>query len=582
MKKNYVILIILIIASAAVSCGVFWYWQENKTLQVIEPIPSTSTGKWTPKPGDIFLPPSLPATTTYSNPAPNTTVQWNGNETLTSDLKLILGYLNTYDSSYSTEGGSFNYYEMGTHSGNKIILAIAPATDPSGPVLSFFEQTSAGYIFMEKMSASSAFYNTDTKQGYVLSSKITSADTTAFYKGIVGPENFTYRGINLEQQYLYPSDLFENYITRQKTVADISITKIDNVPAGDLYLYQQTYAPVTATNTSEKFYIKRYILKLPSSLYTLYNIKYDFFSDNLVPDITWNDGTKNQDTYHQDAHMGGCGNPGSSVISANSVSSLIKSAGTTGKGETIYEFKDANNDLVKFFYDLSGGSMYNQATGQMDKISIDSWFAHHPVVLYKNSLGEYVIFTNDKYGLQAECGKPVIYLYPKKPTNVQVLVGAKISKSEPSYNNGWNVLANPDGTLKTADGKIYDSLFWEGIGNGNYPEISEGFVVPQNELEITIKSQLKKLGLSEKESADFLDFWLAKMPKTPYVRLTWFTNQQLNVLAPLIILPKPDTIIRIFLDFQGLENPIFLPVQHLTSISRRGFTAVEWGGLYKK
>ena len=72
------------------------------------------------------------------------------------------------------------------------------------------------------------------------------------------------------------------------------------------------------------------------------------------------------------------------------------------------------------------------------------------------------------------------------------------------------------------------------------------------------------------------------MPSTPYVRLTWFGTQQLNALAPLYVTPKPDTMIRIFLDFEGLKNPTQIKPQTLSAIPRKGFTLVEWGGLLRK
>ena len=55
----------------------------------------------------------------------------------------------------------------------------------------------------------------------------------------------------------------------------------------------------------------------------------------------------------------------------------------------------------------------------------------------------------------------------------------------------------------------------------------------------------------------------------------------MDVLAPLIVSPKPDTSIRVFLDFEGLEKPIALPEQKLSAIPRTGFTVIEWGGLLK-
>jgi len=91
-------------------------------------------------------------------------------------------------------------------------------------------------------------------------------------------------------------------------------------------------------------------------------------------------------------------------------------------------------------------------------------------------LGDFVIFKNEKYARLAECGEPVIYLYPTKTTDVSVKVGADIRISEPDYGNGWNVTAKPSGEL-TVNGSKYDSLFWEGQGNGDYPYVDESGVV---------------------------------------------------------------------------------------------------------
>ena len=183
-----------------------------------------------------------------------------------------------------------------------------------------------------------------------------------------------------------------------------------------------------------------------------------------------------------------------------------------------------------------------------------------------------MIFHNSQYGPQAECGKPVIYLYPTKPTQVSVKVGARITKSDPEYLEGWNVIAEPTGT---------QTLFWEGFGNGPYPEITQGFVVKQSDLETTLRDHIARLGLNAREAQDFLDFWLPKMPIKPYVRLTWFGTRQMDALAPLTITPKPDSVIRVFLDFEGLEKPITIPPQKLSAIPRNGFTVIEWGGLLR-
>ncbi|EKD22879.1 MAG: hypothetical protein ACD_83C00217G0001 [uncultured bacterium] len=175
----------------------------------------------------------------------------------------------------------------------------------------------------------------------------------------------------------------------------------------------------------------------------------------------------------------------------------------------------------------------------------------------------------------------MIYLYPEKTTDVLVKVGADITVSEPKYGDGWQVTADPSGQLRV-DGNSYDSLFWEGQGKGEYPVINSGFVVETKNIELTLKSHLTQLGLNSKESADFMAFWLPKMPTTKYTRLTWFGTRQMDKLAPLTVSPKPNTSIRIFLDYQGLDKPINLPEQKLSAPKRTGFTLVEWGGLLVK
>jgi hypothetical protein len=79
-----------------------------------------------------------------------------------------------------------------------------------------------------------------------------------------------------------------------------------------------------------------------------------------------------------------------------------------------------------------------------------------------------------------------------------------------------------------------------------------------------------------------MEFWQPRLPKTPYVRLTWLNTEDMNKLAPLSVNPRPDTSIRIFLEFQGLEKPISLKTQKLTAPNREGFTLIEWGGLLLK
>ena len=174
-----------------------------------------------------------------------------------------------------------------------------------------------------------------------------------------------------------------------------------------------------------------------------------------------------------------------------------------------------------------------------------------------------------------------MYLYPTTQTPFKVAVGADITKSEPTYDNGWSGVANPNGEL-SVKGQTFPYLFWEGRGLGVYPKVNFGRLVSTQNAKAEISSDLKKMSLSDKEIADFNNFWLPKMPSSKYIRLSWLTNSDLDKLAPLSISPKPDSVIRVFLDFAGYNEPISLNSQTLPKFTRTGFTAVEWGGLLKK
>ncbi len=563
-------------------CGGVWYYQRHVLTN--QPVPLAVV------PVVEEVPIASSTTPIDSNTLANTSVQWNGNPKLLPDLQLISAYKNDQgtpatDDDYTDANflSDIKYYEMGMNGASKIILAIFPfqgETMIGYDTGFFFEQSSLdSYTAMSLMSfPGSDIYGTmydinwndRATEGYVLSAKVTKRDSNTFYYGITGPSALNHSGIQLEK--IDPS--ISPYL-----FADINsknIKKLASLSEGDLYVLTLND---TLNDESNLIYSKQFLLRLPSGLNVDYNLIYSFVSDDYVPGIDWDDGQKNQDAYTNGVPSGGCGSGNSPRYQAAvvSTSSDLKATGKTSDGQLIYEFKDIRHPIVKLFYDAA--TRYDDSES---KLSLEAWYLYHNVILYKSLLGDYIIFSNSKYGPQAECGKPVVYLYPTKTTKVKVQVGADITKSEPNYDKGWQVTAEPSGKLTNADGLTYDSLFWEGLGHGAYPAITEGTIVSQSNLQTTIKAQLTELGLSAKESADFLDFWSDKLPKTPYVRLTWFTTKQMDELAPLFVSPRPDSVIRIFLDFQGYQTKISLPAQKLSAIPRTGFTVIEWGGLLRK
>ena len=172
--------------------------------------------------------------------------------------------------------------------------------------------------------------------------------------------------------------------------------------------------------------------------------------------------------------------------------------------------------------------------------------------------------------------KPVIYLYPEEETRVQVKLdfNGTLTSTYPAYENGWDVVAKPDGTLTDpVTGREYYCLFWEGISNVSY-DMTEGFVVAGEDTEIFLEKTLKTLGLTDKEANEFIIYWLPRMEGNPYNLIT-FQQEIYTDNAQLTVEPAPDTVLRVFMAYKPLENMIRILPQKLQTVQREGFTLVE-------
>jgi len=107
--------------------------------------------------------------------------------------------------------------------------------------------------------------------------------------------------------------------------------------------------------------------------------------------------------------------------------------------------------------------------------------------------------------------------------------------------------------------------------------------VQKSDLQTFVDSKLSLMGLNYKERNDFESYWISEMDSknSPYYRVSFLTTDQVNQIFPMTVEPMPDTVFRIFMDWQPLgqlPKSSLLP-QDLPTLIRNGFTLVEWGGL---
>lgn len=175
--------------------------------------------------------------------------------------------------------------------------------------------------------------------------------------------------------------------------------------------------------------------------------------------------------------------------------------------------------------------------------------------------------------------KPVIYLYPEKETAVSVRLdyAGELTVTYPDYGEGWEVLARPDGTLSNlADGKEYSYLFWEGTSRTQY-DFSKGFVVKGSNTAEFLQDTLSQMGMTPREYNEMIVYWLPQMKQNPY-NLISFQSDVYTESEKLCISPEPDSVLRVFMAWKPLDEPVSIPPQEIAPFQRDGFTVVEWGG----
>ena len=177
--------------------------------------------------------------------------------------------------------------------------------------------------------------------------------------------------------------------------------------------------------------------------------------------------------------------------------------------------------------------------------------------------------------------KPIIYFYPTEEVELRVkLVNEnQITCSYPKYEQSWNILAKTDGMLKDlkTNRNLY-ALYYESENVKKFKVEDKGFVVSREDTAKFLEEKLEILGLNEREAEEFIVYWLPKLESSNYNYIRFATAEEINKNMPLEFSVEPDTLIRVLMTYKGLEKPIEVDEQQLTTPQRNGFVVVEWGG----
>ena len=136
-------------------------------------------------------------------------------------------------------------------------------------------------------------------------------------------------------------------------------------------------------------------------------------------------------------------------------------------------------------------------------------------------------------------------------------------------------------------------LFWEAkTANVNPNQLFlDNFVRRKNsiycfnstDIEAGICLLLTNRGLNSKESYDLISYWLKDLTSKPYVAVSFLENKIYEELAVLNVEPKPKKLIRLFMLFNPINNPIEevrgMDYEEIVKRDEYESTVVEWGAM---
>jgi hypothetical protein len=299
----------------------------------------------------------------------------------------------------------------------------------------------------------------------------------------------------------------------------------------------------------------------------------------------------------------------SSIISPNNLEKI-----NTSGNFNVFKIRDlnepANQKLVERIKDIYYYQDYEKLNLDYDSKPNINDLKDNGVLVYQDFFGVYRgLVQNNTIETRGGCGKPVVYLYPEKDTKVTLsfVNHMQFTTVIPSYQNSWEVLAHSNGILNDLKPEItncnsfgnkigseyaknacekneYPYLYWSGNTISNfYPQALTGFIVKKEDLDSFFDEKLSQINFNQKEINDFKEYWVLYLSNkdSEYFRISFFQNDIVNKLFPMNVNPKPQSQIRMFMDWDYASKETNISKQNLISYPRTGFTLVEWGGLKK-
>ena len=173
--------------------------------------------------------------------------------------------------------------------------------------------------------------------------------------------------------------------------------------------------------------------------------------------------------------------------------------------------------------------------------------------------------------------KPVIYAYGYDTIDVTLDFdeNTELTCAYPAYNGHWHFNMSSDKFLDSD--RTYDYLYYEAVTTDDF-DLSHGFCVKREDTIAFLEDSLRMMGLNDRESNDFITYWLPDLMKHKYNVIS-FQSKKFEEFVGLTVNPMPDSMIRVYMVWKGVDEPVEVEPQTIEcTMPRQGKTIVEWGG----
>jgi len=176
--------------------------------------------------------------------------------------------------------------------------------------------------------------------------------------------------------------------------------------------------------------------------------------------------------------------------------------------------------------------------------------------------------------------KPNIYIYPLTSINLSVKIefpqGGNITESIPAYNDGWSVNIDPNGIINSK----FNYLFYESF-QPNIFQYKKGWCVSKSDLKVFFEKNMGLYNFSDREIADFTEYWIPKLQESDYYMVYPQTNDIIDNIIKLRFSIQPNNVNRLFYGIVGLDKYTNIEEPSIIQFKRDGFFVMEWGVFIK-